>query len=64
MSRSRWGRRNWQWVRLCGNNGGGGDRTRAEIGVDRRLRMVMDVIRGEERVSAGVGRWGIKDGAR
>jgi hypothetical protein len=25
--------------------------------------MVIDVIRGEERVSAGVGRWGIKDGA-
>ncbi len=36
-----------------------------EIGVDRGLGMVMDVIRGEERVSASVGRWGItgSDGA-
>jgi hypothetical protein len=58
-----WGRRNWQWVRLCGNYGGGGDGAGAEIRVDRRLRMVMDLIRGKERVSAGVGRWCIKDGA-
>ena len=50
-------------MRLCGNYGGGGDGARAEIGVDRRLRMVMDVIRGEERVSAGVGCWSIKDSA-
>ena len=63
MSKSRWGRRNWQWVRLCGNYGGGGDGARAEIWMDRRLRMVMDLIRREERVSAGVGRWRIKDDA-
>jgi hypothetical protein len=33
--------------------------------MDRRLGAVMDVIRGEERVGAGVGRWSIKgtDGA-
>ena len=64
MSRSRRWYRNWQWVGLCGNDGRGGDGARAEIRVDRRLRMVIDMIRREERVSAGVGRWSIKDGAR
>lgn len=48
---------------LCGNYGRGGDGTRAEIRVDRRLRVVIDVIHREERVRAGVGRWRIKDGA-
>ena len=60
MSRSRW---RWQWLRLCRNYGGGGDGASAEIRVDRRLRMVVDDIRREEWVSAGVGRWRIKDGA-
>jgi hypothetical protein len=63
MSRSRWRCRNWQCVRLCGNYGGGGDGARAEIWMDRRLRMVMDLIRREEWVSAGVRRWRIKDSA-
>ena len=62
MSRSRRRCRDWQWLRLCGDYGGRGYGARAEIGVDRRLRMVMDVIRGEKWVGAGIGRWRIKDG--
>ncbi len=52
--------REWR-LRLCGNYGRGGDSAYAEIWMDRRLRMVMGVVRRGERV--GVRCWRVKNAA-
>jgi hypothetical protein len=50
----------WQWLRFCGDYSRGGDGACTNIRVDRRLRIVMDMVRGGEWV--GVGCWRVKNG--